>query len=308
MSSFWSDVLSLGSPTPGSAWRANLESFRLLLLIHMGVRSFLTLLRAEAFGFDAMLLVVAIAIAIVGSWPQFRARAVAVGALLVGGQVIARVALGFDTANHVFLEGVFLTFFALCRLEDEEEATFLLQCTRLTTAVFFFYTGLQKVFYGYYFDGQFLAYMAATSEFFHLVFQYAIPAEELERLMAFNGPSPSVGRFTAAVGAGPYRVDSPLFVLLSNFVYVFEMGAGILLLNARARNWAAFAAIGFVLAIEAGARELTFGILMINLLLLYTERAWVGRLLPLWLFLYAWLVLGTHGGLGWLPMFRYAPA
>jgi hypothetical protein len=115
-------------------------------------------------------------------------------------------------------------------------------------------------------------------------------------------------RATPALGAGPYRTDSWLFIALSNAVYLFEMGAGLALLVSRIRPLVVAAAIGFVIAIEAGARELTFGALMINLLLLFLDGPWVRRLFPLFVALYAYLVLAEQGGLGLLPMFPYSPA
>ena len=100
-------------------------------------------------------------------------------------------------------------------------------------------------------------------------------------------------------------MESPWFVALSNGVYLFEMLAGILLLIPRTRVVAAVASIGFVIMIQLGARELTFGALMVNRLLLSVPGPWIKRLLPAFLVFYLYLV--AHE-LGFLPLFDYSPA
>ena len=282
----------------------NLRAFRLFLLVHAAARSFLTF-PAEAPWWDSGLHATTIVAAGVACLPGMAQRLLPLVAALVAGQLVAAIVVGADTANHVFLELVFLCVCALCSVDDDDERALWLPVMRWLVAPFFFYTGFQKIVYGSYFDGQFLTYMAATTDHFHAVFQFAIPEAELERLRAFNGAPVAPGRYSPPVGAGPYRVEAPLFVAMSNAVYLFEMGAGIALLVPRLRALAALAAIGFVVAIEAGARELTFGALMIALLLLFVEGAWMRRVLPLLLAFYAYLVLADHHGLGWLPIFWY---
>lgn len=301
-------LLALAGPHgPDGGWRSNLYWFRAFLLMHMGARSFLTFPSGDAPWVQAVY-AAAIGTALLGLVPELTRRLVPLAAGLVFLQLGARLTGSLDTANHVFLEGVMFAFLALCRVEDRAESELLLGTLRWTIAIFFFWTGAQKLIYGYYFDGQYLLYMAAVSERFELVFRPLIPAEDLDRLQAFNGPPRTEIKSTPVVGAGPYRTDSVLFVALSNAVYLFEMGAGILLLVPRIRAWVAVAAVGFVLAIEAGARELTFGALMINLLLLFTDGPWIRRLLPAFAVGYAYLLLAERGGLGLLPMFWYVPA
>ena len=299
-------LLSLGRSDPGSAWRANLQGFQVFLLLHVATRTFVTTVWSgpELRIYDAVSALTCI-VALAGLAPNWRRPAIIGLACLVIARLVSQVAIGLDTANHVFLEGVLLGICAVCSLGEEDEAELMLQTLRVSIAIFFVWTGVQKVLYGYYFDGQYLAYAAATEERFHLFFQFLIPAEEMARLQGFNGPEVRPGAWEPALGAGPYRVDAPLFVAVSNLVYVFEIGAGLLLLSTRWRALAATAAIGFVIAIEAGARELTFGALMINLLLLFLPGPWVWRLLPLWIAGYGYLVLAEDGGLGWLPMFNY---
>jgi hypothetical protein len=227
---------------------------------------------------------------------------------LVLGQLGVGVVQGADTANHVFLEAILLAFFALCRVERKREAELLVQAVRFTFAIFLFYTGLQKVLYGHYFDGRYLAYLAATYDSFELVFSPLIPADELARLQAGNELALGAGRQQAALGAGPYRVASPIFVALSNAVYLLEMLLGSGLLARRLRPLAALGGIGLIVAIQAGARELAFGGLAVNVLLSFLPGPWVRRAFPASVAFYLYLVLAEHGGLGLLPMFRYAPS
>ena len=78
-----------------------------------------------------------------------------------------------------------------------------------------------------------------------------------------------------------------------------------LLLIPRVRPLAAVFSIGFIIAIEAGARELVFGALMINLLLIFLDGAWIKRLFPLFSIMYAYLIAAA--ALEWVPMFEYIP-
>lgn len=300
-------LLAAAGPDAGSAWRENLRALRLLLLVHVGVRSFLDFSTGGPFVAQALSLA-AIVVAAVGAFPGLARRMTPIATGLVFGQVLAAILRGGDTANHVFLEGVLLGFLSLCPPEDEGSAALGLQALRWTFAIFLFHTGLQKVLYGYYFDGQYLAYLAATYDNFELVFRHVIPAEELARLQAFNEVDLGRGRWQAALGAGPYRVASPVFVAFSNAVYVLEMGLGVALLVPRTRKLAALGAIALIIGIQAGARELAFGALAIAVLLSYLPRPWLPRLLPGFFLFYAYLVLADHGGLGLLPMFRYAPS
>ncbi len=149
--------------------------------------------------------------------------------------------------------------------------------------------------WGRYFDGQLLGYLAAAEDRFAWFFQHVIPTAEFERLRAIGPPR---------AGAGPYRVDSLLFLAVSNSVYVFEMLAGVLLLVSRTRWMAAIAAIGFVIMVELGAREIIFGALMINLLLLFVPGQWNKKLFGAFVAFY--LYLGLANRIEAIPMFTYS--
>ena len=137
------------------------------------------------------------------------------------------------TANHTFLAFLCVLLFAVLDTRSEKEGPLLLQSLRWITVVVFFYAGLQKALYGYWFHGEFLSWMIAHGvDSWRAIFGVVAPADEVARLQALQ-------RFE--VGAGPYRVDSILFVLFSNAVYIAEMALAVLLLFKRTR---AFAALG----------------------------------------------------------------
>lgn len=296
------------APRPG--WRSNLVWLNLFLLMHMGARSLLTM-PSSGGAYENGLYGLSIATAVLGCVPGLTRGATRLAFVLVLLQLLHSLP---DSANHVFLETVLFFLFALldpghpAEGSGEGEAQLLMRGLRWYVIVFFAYTGIQKVLYGAYFDGQFLAYMAATEERFTLLFEPLLPAAELERLQAFNEAALPDGRYQVATDAGPYRVDAPLFVALSNLVYLFEIVAPILLLFRRTRSAAALSIIAFVVLIELGAREITFGMLMVQLSLIFMQGPWIRRLFPAFALGYLYLLLAEGGGAGILPMFWYSPA
>jgi len=277
----------------------NLYWFRIFALMHAAGRNILTVLLrpADASQADRVLAVIICACFLGGLHPRFSSWSTRIVVLLVGLQIA--VSLPF-TPNHWFLEFICLAFLALLDGNDEQEGELLLQVLRWFTIMFFFYSGLQKVLYGYYFDGQFLGYIMVFDFIdgrFASFLRFFMPASEFERLMAIG---PDLNN-----GDGPFSVDSTLFRIVSNGVYVFEMLVPMLLLIPRVRPLAAVFSIGFIIAIEAGARELVFGALMINLLLIFLDGAWIKRLFPLFSIMYAYLIAAA--ALEWVPMFEYIP-
>ncbi len=221
--------------------------------------------------------------ALLGLVPAARLYACRVAALLIFAHVVFTFPL---TANHAFLGLVCMSFVAFLDDYYPDERELLGQALRWITAIFFFYSGFQKLLYGYYFDGQFLGYFIGFEERFSSFFGLMLPESEVQRLQAAA---------VVAEGAGPYRVDSGLFVVMSNLVYVFEMAAAIFLVVPRTRTIAALASIGFVIMIELGAREVIFGFLTVNLLLLFLPGPWNARLFPLFVVMHVLLVLSVVG-------------
>ena len=106
-------------------------------------------------------------------------------------------------------------------VESDPRQALLLPALQLMLAVFFFYTGLQKLLYGYYAGGEYLAFEIAHGGHFGDVFKPFVPAAEFARLRALD---PLVD------GSGPYRVDAWPFQLASNAVIVAELALPIGLL------------------------------------------------------------------------------
>ena len=170
-------------------WRSNLRWFRYFALIHVAARSYLTVPPGpEADSLEQSLRWLIVVTALVGCIPRFCSWAPPLSAVGLWATRVAAVLLIVEvaimlpfTANHVFLEFLCLAFLSLLDERDELEAELLLPAIQSVIAIFF-YTGLQTLLYGYYFDGQFLAYLAGTEDRFAALFQFIIPAEELERL------------------------------------------------------------------------------------------------------------------------------
>ena len=194
-----------------------------------------------------------------------------------------------DVRGEGYLELLNVLLLVSLDPRDAKERGLLLTASRWITVIVIFHTGFQKLLYGTYFEGQFLAYMIATRNSFGDAFKLVLPAEEFSRLI-HSHPR----RF----GAGPFSVDSPLFLLVSNSVYVFELLAPVFLLIRRTRTVATLAVIGFMLLVQSGARELFFGSVLVNLLLLFLPRATNHRLLPVFATFYA-LLLSAH--FWWAP-------
>lgn len=185
-----------------------------------------------------------------------------------------------QTANHVWLEALLFGILAFLDHEEEAEQGLILGSVRWIVLVVFFYAGLQKLVHGFYVKAQLLAVYMRTEKF-QAVLQYLVPDDELARLTALD----------SRVGDGPYRVESPLLVLVSNASYIVEMGVPCLLLFRKTRTVGLLLALGFLVATEAMARELFFGALYLNGLLLFVPGDLRRRSLPAFALFYVWLVL-----------------
>jgi hypothetical protein len=145
--------------------------------------------------------------------------------------------------------------------------------------------GFQKLFYGHYADGTFLAWVTAREDRFAEVLRLVIPTDEFHRLRGLG----------LTEGAGPYRVDSAVFIALSNLVAWIEVLVPSLLLFRVTRTGAALGLIAFVVGIELGAREVIFGTLIIVLLALQLPGRPVKPIVIGLAALYAWLIAAACG-------------
>jgi len=212
---------------------------------------------------------------------------------------VARFLVAFpDVSNHYLVEVLCVLAFAAVDLERAEERELVLRGLGWLAVVVFFMSGLQKCLHGSWFHGQYLAYMVANTDRFHDFFAPILPHAELERLTALHGAVEHI-RFgpDGPVGPmpGPYRVDSTLFVIISNSIWLGEMAVAIGLLVRRLRTLALIGGVLIMAGIAAASHELFFDTLYLNLLLLFATTAVNRKLLPLSLASYAFYLLGGLG-------------
>lgn len=272
-------------------------AFRAFLLIHVGAETAMSIHRALRENIYAsplgdmhlyvwIPLLAACALGLKRRWGR-RATAVCTGLLFVDA-----VLLFPDASNHSFVEFLCLGAVTLLDLGNVEQRVILGRGLRGLLVIILFYSGLQKVLYGTYFDGQFLGHLIAAEDRFAYLFQWLLPGEEFARLRGLGG-FPTV--WGAPLPDGSYRVDAPLLVACSNLTYIAEMGLAILLLIPRTRTPAVWGTVLLIVAIELGAREITFGVLMLNLVLLFHPRDLIRPLLPYVGLGYAYLLASRIG-------------
>lgn len=185
------------------------------------------------------------------------------------------------TPNHYLVLSVALLFLALTETGRAEEHRLSLNGIRWLIVIVLVASGLQKLSYGTYFRGEFLVFDIAINGNFASPFALLLPSAELARIRELGAGLP---------GDGPYRTGWLPLVLVSNFTYLFEIVVPCLLFHRRTRTAALVATILFLVAIEVAAREVFFGAIAVNLLLLFGRRNWNRNLLPLFLALYALLI------------------
>jgi hypothetical protein len=166
-----------------------------------------------------------------------------------------------STGNHAYLELFLCTFAAFLDPARPDEARLYVRAVCWLAVVVLASSGLQKLWQGYYFHGEYLAF-SLGGESFRRVLWPLCSAEEFARLTALTG----------AVGDGPYRVRSWPLLLAANGTWMLELALGPLLGIRRTRPFAVTAALCLLVAIETAAREVFFGLVFANALLLFTAE------------------------------------
>lgn len=264
-------ALALTGDADRSGQAAIVRAFTLFLLAHLVVRTLQWTLQADDWLAARWLLTAALTGCALLAWrrPAYTRAAVTAAWLVLAVKLVATFP---TTSNHFLIEFLCVGLVALCDADDADQRALLLGGARWLTVIVLFYTGLQKVLYGTYFDAQFLGLTIGHKPSFAGLFGLVLPADELARLLALHPLAP---------GGGPFAIRSPLALAMANAVWIFELVIPVLLVWQRSRPWAAVAALLVISAIEAGARELLFGILFANLLLLFFARPVNRALLPL---------------------------
>ena len=275
----------------GKAARSQLSAFALLctghLILEMGAWSTAQGPRPMVMRGVVAAAVIALALQL---WPN-APRSLARWALpLVAMASLVMHALLFPAAaNHAGLLALVFVVLATFDLGDDEEALAARAALRWLTVIVLFSTGLQKVLHGTYFHGDFLAWQLAHDARFLSFLQFTVSADEIARLQALAG---------GATDVGTYRSSDVMLLIASNVSYLGELLLPIALVWKRTRALAIPAAIALFVLIEAGAREIFFGVLFLNMLGLFAERDWIRRALPLSGVLY---LLAFSSRMGWLP-------
>lgn len=222
---------------------------RHVLILHVTARAWIAAMQFSD-NVEYMVLAVAIGLGAIASlFDDAQRLATRFLALVVAGWFLFTVPFG---ANHLLLETLALGLFATYDLDDAEERAALMRAYLWLIAVVVFWTGLNKLLFGTYFRGQYLAYQLAHYERFRLGLGLIVPSEEMARLISID----QRGAF------GPYLLEAPHLLVLSNLVYVFEMLLPVALLVRRTRRVAVVGLLALMVAIEASAREVFFGALV----------------------------------------------
>lgn len=173
-----------------------------------------------------------------------------------------------EGANHAYMLALIFGLFTLFDIRDPVERAWLIGTCKWILLVVLFYSGLQKLLHGYYANGEFFAYAIVEHDHFRKFFGLLLPTGEMERLTALE----------LQRGQGPFRLHSTPGVLLSRAAYTSEMVLPFFLLYDRTRTLAVAATILMIAAIQAAAREFSFGLQFVNLTLLFAPGALNARL------------------------------
>jgi hypothetical protein len=195
--------------------------------------------------------------------------------------------------NHQYLQLVLLALLLLLREDVDSEVVLLTTALRWLLVIGLFYAGLQKLLYGLYFEGEFLAFTIVQNDRFALILQHLMPAAEFERL----------SRIVIQEGAGPFRVDSGFFALASNLAYGAELLLPVMFLIPATRKLAVAGTFAYFVAIESAARELFFGGMMAAFALCFGPPDWLRRAAPI---AYAGLAVLLATSFGLLPRWFFS--
>ncbi len=284
-----------GTDAPDVA-ESKLRSFRRLILLVLACESWHALgyipysSRAGLYGGAAAALTIC---ALLGWRDRFAWPALAAAGLLELSIVVSVVP---ENANHQFLSLVFLALLLLVGRPGERGGSdsldvACLQAVRLIIALGIGWAGIMKLRYGYFFGAEFLSFRIATDPEFAWVFGAFVPDAEMARLVGLEN----------RVGEGPFRVQAPILIAISNATWLAEILLPFGLLWSRTRGAAMMASIGLFVAIQLGAREVFFAGLMVGGLLLYSRRDRLAAFVPaLGLFYVFWLLRSEWTG--WLGL------
>lgn len=263
---------------------AKIDGLRKLVLLYGAARSWLWLVYDAPMepGLRAIAAIVLSVCAALAWWPSRAHWAPRIAAPVLLVQLFGT----FPFADNHFMLEVLVVWVLAAVGPGGEGEDIALQGVLLVTAVVLFQTGLQKILYGQYFQGDFLAFMVGRGGRFGDAFAWILPPADVARLTEID-PMRS--------GAGPYRVASTPFIAVSNLVYLAELVLPFLLVFRRTRTVAALVSVVFVLALQLGAREIGFALLFSSLLLVFLPNDFGRKTVPFIGAFLAWVVLAAAG-------------
>ncbi|HHO49312.1 MAG TPA: hypothetical protein ENK18_00175 [Deltaproteobacteria bacterium] len=279
------------------------DTLRALLLIHVALRALQIARLPEFFAVSRGGFVVAATLAallgllawspVSGLGAARRAQIGRLGATLATAQLAIQVGISFPfIPNHLFLELLccgLLTIYGAPRSEDRQ---LLLTAVRWIAALVLLWTGIQKLWWGTWDHGEFLAAAIAERDSFATFMAPLLSTAELQQLRGME----------LTIGGGPLRLEGGWGLALSNLTWILEIALPLGMLWPRSRSAAVGGAVGLVCLIELAARELFFGLLFVQLLLVIPPGRTLQRSAPLLLGLYGLLALALAGG---LPLGRF---
>ena len=179
--------------------------------------------------------------------------------------------------NHAALESLLLLAVAVALPITAARAAPIAALFRWSCILLFLHSGLQKMVYGAYWNGAFLA-RRIHDDRFAWVLDLALPDAEFQALQT-------------ADPLGPMLLESAGGLLLSNAVYLSEIACAVLLLIPATRRLGLIASVLTVIGIEVVAREVGFGLMFVLMLLLFRPQFYATRAALAF-------VLVAHGMLG----------
>lgn len=262
-------------------WRGpKIRAFQIILIFHMWAECWevaLDYLRGSMATFAPALFVPA-AVSLLALYPRTRR----IGFIAIAILALAWLVVFFpDAGNHNMLAFLFAGMSAFLKADDESDQKLFIGAVRWIIVLVFFYSGVQKFIHGYYFHGELFAYYMTINENYAAFFRHFLPADEVSRILSLKGE----------VGDGPYRIDSPMVLVMSNATYLLEMVLPIMLVVRRTRLLAVVVTMVTFVAIQLAARELFFGGLFASALLLFLRTDLNRRLVWVFVAYYLWLVL-----------------
>lgn len=262
-------LADLLAPQLSAELSAALAAFRAFILLHGATRSWnwFSLLGGLDAGMTVALALVALLLTgcAAAAWTR-HARLACVAALPI--YAFEQYQLFPNAEAHTLLAFAVVVMFALLDPDDEREGRWLAGGLRWIAIVTMSSLGLQKLLFGFYLQGEVPSLALAGRDAWGSIFEPFVPAGELTRLITEGVVRP---------GAGPFRSESVVLMIVANLVWVAEIALPLAVLARRWRSAAAIAAIALVALLYIPSGNALYALVLIQLLLVVPNPAWNER-------------------------------